>query len=238
MKPGAWVSALLSLSVLCAEGAHAATLTISPVSVILEPGTTSGLIEVKNLEPDSITVQARIYAWSQVGDDDELAPTSDIILSPPIATIPAGSSQTLRLLLRPGAKVDTERHYRVLLDEIPAAGAGPARVSFAMRSSIPVFVMRSKPSPPKLAWDAARDGNGAIVISATNSAANYDRIFELAAILNDGSARSGVLRGTNGYVLPHVQRRWTVSGELGPGPIRFTVTTRTGKSEHSLPIRP
>jgi len=113
---------------LCAAGANAATLTISPVSLVLDSGLTSALFEVKNLEPRPITLQARINDWSQSGNEAALVPTSDIIMSLPIATILAGGSQTLRLLLRPGTKTgtDRERHYRILLDEIPAAGTSPA----------------------------------------------------------------------------------------------------------------
>jgi fimbrial chaperone protein len=242
MKPGDGSSiamlSLSALSALCAARANAATLTISPVSIVLESGRTSAVLEVRNSELNPVTVQARIYGWSQAGNEDVLAPTSDIIMSPPIATIAAGGAQTLRLLLRPGAKADTdlEHHYRVLLDEIPAAGAGRGRVSFAMRSSIPVFVTTPQPSKPSLGWRAARDGNGAIVLTATNSAAMYDRIFELTATLNDGSVRNGVLRGTNAYILPHAQRQWVVTGEHGTGPIRLNITTRNGKTEQTLPI--
>jgi len=239
MKRGAWSSiALLSVSALCAAGASAATLTISPVSVVFESGRASALLEVKNSEANPVTVQARIYAWSQAGNEDMLTPTSDIIMSPPIATIAAGGAQTLRLLLRPGARADSDRgrHYRILLDEIPGAGAGRGRVSFAMRSSIPVFLMPRQPSTPSLAWRAAREGNGSVVLTATNSSAVYDRIFEVAVILNDGSVRKGVLRGTNTYILPQVQRQWVVSGEHGTGPIRLNVTTRNGKTEQTLPI--
>ncbi|MEO8454785.1 MAG: molecular chaperone [Sphingomicrobium sp.] len=239
MRPGAWPSiATLSLSVFCAAGANAATLTIAPVSVILDSGQTSAVIEVKNSEPNPVTVQARIYGWSQAGNEDVLAPTSDIVMSPPIATIAAGGSQTLRLLLRPGAQAgtDRERHYRILLDEIPDANARRGRVSFAMRSSIPVFVMRPQPPTPSLGWRATRDGDGQVVITATNSAAVYDRIFELTATLNDGSVRNGVLRGTNAYVLPHAQRQWVIPGGHGTGPIRLNITTRNGKTEQNLSI--
>lgn len=238
MKIRAWLPiAMLSL---CVAGANAATLTISPVSVVLNSGKASALLEVKNLEPNPITLQARIYAWSQSGNEDVLVPTSDIIMSPPISTIAAGGSQTLRLLLRPGAKADTnrERHYRILLDEIPAAHAGPARVNFAMRSSIPVFVMPPKPSASNLAWRAARDGNGAVVVTATNAAAAYDRIFKLAAIQSDGSVHYGVMQGTNPYVLPRAQRQWVVPGDHRTGPLRLIITTRNGTTQQTLPIGP
>lgn len=238
MKPHAWL--LMAMLSLCAAGAHAATLTISPVSVVIDSGLTSALLEVKNLEPQPTTLQARIYRWSQSGNEDVLVPTSDIIMSPPIATILAGGSQTLRLLLRPGVKADTdrERHYRILLDEIPAASTGPARVSFAMRSSIPVFVMPPKPSASRLVWRATLGANGAVIVTATNATAAYDRIFELAVVQPDGSAINGVTQGSNGYVLPHAQRQWTVPGEPDAGSIRLNITTRNGKTEETLPIGP
>lgn len=238
MKAVAWF--LTAMVALGSAGANAATLTISPVSVVLDPGRTSAVLEVTNLEPAPVTLQARIYNWSQSDNEDLLAPTSDIIMSPPIATIPPGGSQTLRLLLRPGAKAitDRERHYRVLLDEIPAVGAGSGRVSFAMRSSIPVIVKSPSPSSSRLGWHAARDGGGAVVITAINSAIAYDQIFALAAILDDGTVHNGTLRGTNAYVLPQARRQWVVPGKHGSGSVRLRITARDGKTEQILPIAP
>jgi fimbrial chaperone protein len=238
MKPRPWL--LIAMLSFCAAGANATTLTISPVSVFLDSGLNSAVLEVKNQESHQITLQARIYGWSQSVNEDVLVPTSDIIMSPPIATISAGGSQTFRLLLRPGAKAEPglERHYRILLDQIPAASAGPARVGFAMRSSIPVFVMSAKPTSSSLVWGAARDGNGAVIVTATNATAAYDRIFELAVVHTDGSVHNGVPQGTNGYVLPHAQRQWAVPGENNVGSFRLNITTRNGKTEETLLIAP
>jgi fimbrial chaperone protein len=232
--------ALFALGALCAASVDAATLTISPVGVTIEPGQTSATLEIKNADVQPITVQVRIYSWTQVANEDVLASTSDIIMSPPIATIAAGSSQTLRLLLRPVAKAgpERERHYRVLLDEIPTAAAPRDNLTFAMRSSIPVIVLLQRPSAPGLKWAADRDQKGSVVVTATNAASVYDRIFDLTATLDDGSVRNGVLRGTNAYVLPHSQRQWVLPGDLGAGPIRLNITTRNGKTERILPIGP
>lgn len=231
---------LLSLGALFAGSANAAILTISPVGVVLEFGQTTAALEVKNSDMQPITVQVRIYSWSQVANEDVLVPTSDIILSPPIATIPGGAAQTLRLLLRPGVTADAgrERHYRVLLDEIPTAAERPGHLSFAMRASIPVFVLPQRPSTPSLQWQAARDQNGAVVLTATNSIPAYDRIFNLVATPYDGSVRNVVPRGSNAYVLSHSQRQWVVQGDVGTGPIRLNVVTRNGKTEQILPISP
>ena len=238
MKLHSWL--LFAMLSPWAAGANAATLTISPVSVFLNSGLNSALLEVNNQESHQITLQARIYSWSQSMNEDVLAPTTDIIMSPPIATIPAGGSQTFRLLLRPGAKADTgrERHYRILLDEIPAASMEPTRVNFAMRSSIPVLVMPPKPAPSSLIWRAARDGSGAMIVTATNASSAYDRIFELEVIHTDGSVHTGVMQGTNAYVLPHAQRQWAVPDENNVGSIRLNITTRNGKTEKTLPIGP
>lgn len=223
-----------------AAAVEAATLTISPVVVVLVPGQTSATLEVKNADGRAITVQARIHSWTQVADQDVLAPTSDIIMSPPIATIAAGASQTLRLLLRPVARAGSqrERHYRILLDEIPSAAAPRDNLSFAMRSSIPVFLSLERPPVPRLEWQATRGPKGAVVVTATNPGATYDRIFALAAIGHDGSVRNGVLRGTNPYVLPQARREWVLPAAPGATSISLVVTTRNGKSEQILPIGP
>ena len=117
MRPTPVLATLISLGFLISGEVQAASLEISPVIVNLAPGQNATTIEVKNRGGAPAAVQARPYSWSQAGDEDNLTATQDIILSPPIFTVPAGASQTIRLLLRGGSEAGGERSYRLLLDE-------------------------------------------------------------------------------------------------------------------------
>lgn len=135
-----------------ADKARASELEIAQVLLNLAPGQTSPTIEVRNRGDAPVTIQARPFLWSQALDDDVLMPTSEIILSPPIFTIPPGATQTVRLLFRGDARTDSgrDRSYRLLLDEMPSAGARNGQVAVTLRMSVPVFVASTRSSPALL----------------------------------------------------------------------------------------
>src|SRR5690606_19764038 len=113
----------------------------------------TAVIEVRNRGGSSVAIQVRANAWSQAGDTDVLAPTKDIILSPPIFTVPAGASQTLRLLLR-GKGDARERSYRLIMDELLPPNAQANQVGVALRISMPVIAAAASPPARGLSWSA------------------------------------------------------------------------------------
>jgi fimbrial chaperone protein len=236
MRPTTVLTTLVSLGCLLGAKAEAASLEISPVLVMLAPGQTSAVIEVQNRGDSSTAVQARAYSWTQSEDDDALTPTHDIILSPPIFTLPEGGSQTVRLLLRGGRWAGGERNYRLLLDEVPATNGRNKQIVIAMRVSLPVIAASASSAPPALQWRAARGAGGETVLTAANTGQAYDRVGAIDVTLSDGSHPKLVARGANAYVLPQAQRRWTVGGGGGVavGPLRVSVTTQAGKSVYTL----
>ncbi|CAN7344226.1 fimbria/pilus periplasmic chaperone [Phenylobacterium sp. LjRoot225] len=219
--------------------AQAAVLEISPVTISLADGPSAATMEIRNRGDTPAAVQVRAYAWAQAGDEDVLTPTRDLILSPPVFTIPAGASQTLRLLSRGGTSTANERSYRLLVDEVPTASPRDQQIVIAMRASLPVIVAAAAPTPNGLQWRVDRAPGGEIVLSATNAGRGYDAVQAIVVTLADGSRRSAVARGTNPYVLAGAERHWVVDGGRAPaGALRLNVTTRNGKSEQTLALAP
>lgn len=233
------LAAAIALGCLPWTMAHAATLEISPVSITLVPGQTATTIEVKNRGASPAAIQIRPYAWTQAGDADVLAPTRDIVLSPPIFTVPAGASQTIRLLLRRGTGGGAERNYRLQLDEVPPVNTDSQQIAIALRVSLPVMIASAPPSPQPLQWRAERGPGGQIMLSATNTGRTYDRVHAIAVTLPDGSHPDVVLRGQSPYILAGAQRRWDVQGAGGSaGTLHLALTTKAGKSEQTLALAP
>jgi fimbrial chaperone protein len=232
--------ALLPLSLAASASLPLDTLTISPVSLSLAYGQTSTSVAVQNAHPEPVSVQARIYRWTQDGDTDVLTPASDVVLSPPMATIPSQAVQTLRLLKRTGsaAQGNEELHYRMLLDEIPGVAGRPGQLSFAMRASIPMIVTPQKPSIAKLEWRASRGEDDDVLLTVTNSGQVYDRVLTLTATLPNGVIVNAVPRGTNPYVLPGAQRHWAIPAKVSASSLQINITTRMGRSERTLLIGP
>jgi fimbrial chaperone protein len=236
MRPTPVLAVLIAFGFLSSGAIQAASLEISPVFVSLAPGQTATTIEVKNRGGAPAAVQARPYSWAQTGDEDTLTPTQEIILSPPIFTIPAGGAQTLRLLVRGGAETGRERSYRLLLDEVPPANTRNKRIEMALRVSLPVIVASASSAPPMLQWRAERGAGGQSMLAATNTGQAYDRVSAIDVTLPDGSHPKAVASGKNSYVLPGATRHWLVQGRGGApaGPLHLSLMTQAGKSEQAL----
>jgi fimbrial chaperone protein len=228
-------AALIVLGSLLAGKTEATSLQIAPVIVNFAPGQTATTIEVTNRGEAPAAIQSRPYLWSQAGDEDTLTPTQDVILSPPIFTVPAGASQTVRLLLRGGTADGPERSYRLLLDEVPPANTGNKQIAMALRVSLPIIVASASSTPATLQWRAERGPSGETELTAVNSGHTYDHVNLIEITLADGSHPKVIPRGKNPYILPSATRHWIVQGHAGAlGPMQLKVLTQAGKSEQTL----
>jgi len=189
--------------------AAAGSLGINPISLEFGPGRRTATIEVSNRGGAATSVQIRLFAWSQEGDTDRLAPTSDLAVSPPIFDIKADEEQVLRLMLRRPAD-SLERAYRLILDEIPPTG-GARQIVVALRISMPIMVVGTAPARPDLQWQAGRGQDGRIVLTARNAGQRHIRVNLLEAMLAQGRPPL-VARSVGGTptVLPGAERHWTL----------------------------
>jgi fimbrial chaperone protein len=117
----------------------------------MDHGRQTNTLRVINRGEQPSTIQIRPFAWSQPGGEDHLEPTSDLLVSPPFATLNPGEAQTIRVVLRKAAAPGHEDSYRLLVDQLPpAAAAGSVRV--ALRISLPVFALTGAAVRPSLSW--------------------------------------------------------------------------------------
>lgn len=195
--------ACAALAFTAIESARAASIEVAPVVVELAPGGVSATMTVTNRSSETTAVQLRPFHWTQTTDEDPLALTDDVIVSPPIFQLGAGEQQTIRVLLRkpPGG---TEATYRLLLDELPPASE-PGKVQFALRLSMPVFAAPAGASPPVLAWRIVDAPDGAQLLVA-NRGGQHDRIDRIVVQLANGRTINAALTN-NAYVLAGVERR-------------------------------
>lgn len=202
--------------------ARAASIEVAPVMVDFAPNRMFTTLTVTNHADDTTAVQLRAFTWSQTPDDDVLTATSDMIVSPPIFQLGPREQQTIRVLLRraPGTN---ETSYRVLLDELPAAGE-PGKVQFALRLSMPIFANPSQPSPPVLVWRIVNTPSGA-ELRVENRGGKHDRISQIALRLPGGrNVKTSLLH--NPYVLAGVERRIPLHIDHVAAGVPATVTGR------------
>lgn len=191
---------LAGLLMLCLAPAFAASLEITPVTVDLNANQNGQVLRLRNSGTDALNAQVRIYAWEQVDGDDSLTPTRDLIASPPIAQVPPGGEQIVRLMRTSQTAASREMAYRLLVDELPAANANAGNgVQFRFRYLVPVFVHPAgEPGAPDTHWSLEqRDGKWLLRVS--NSGSMRARISDVT--LSSEGSTIPVHNGLLGYAL-------------------------------------
>ena len=202
--------AWLIVSILDIASSRAASLQISPVSIQLEATESGKVINLRNDAGDPIHAQVRVFSWDQNDEEDRLTPTRELLVSPPIAEVPAGGQQVIRVLRADRAASAQERAYRLLIDELPSAGgSAQTGVQFRFRYSVPLFVAPSgEPGSPELHWSIV-EKSGHPYLRVSNSGKMHAQLSAVA--LTTGNVKVPVAAGLLGYVLAGRARAWSLS---------------------------
>ncbi|MEI2415571.1 molecular chaperone [Orrella sp. JC864] len=218
--------------------AWASGLQVAPISLEFASQDPAQAMWLSNTGKQPLNVQLRIFEWRQVGGDDQLAPTRDLVPSSSILSIDPGERQLVRLVRLQPQPPAQEQSYRVLVDELPSPSRNDGKgLRFLLRYSIPIFVLppgatpRFKSGGPQPPTDPAsfsvraeqRDGNSWLVV--TNHARQRLRLSELSLIDARGG-RETVVGGLLGYVLAGQERQWQL-------PVAFNAL-RTGTLKAKL----
>ncbi|WP_233235697.1 molecular chaperone [Bordetella sp. LUAb4] len=208
MGRNALAGALLYVLV-AATSAHAASLQITPVMVNLRPDETATAITLSNDGSEPIYGQVRVFRWDQANGDDALAPTQDMVASPPLIEMGPGARQIIRLLRTGPQAPQAEQTFRILIDEIapPELGA-QSGVTVRLRYSVPIFVTPGAVAAPALKWTVQRVG-GIWVLEAHNDGGRHAQVA--AAQLVAGDHVYDINKGLLGYALAGRTRRWQLT---------------------------
>lgn len=196
--------------------APAASLRISPIGVDMLSTARAAAITIVNTDAEPVSLQIRLYKWSQVDGEEVLDPTTDMVVSPPAVTVPANASYTIRVARPAATPVDRELSYRLLIDELPkpadprTAGQG---VRMVLRTSMPVFVADNT-AMAELGWTVWQDGEG-VYAQAVNTGRRHAKIAGLALTTANGAAVN-FGAGLNGYVLAGATKRFDLKTGSAP----------------------
>jgi fimbrial chaperone protein len=210
------------LGLLAAAGtAPASTLSVAPIRIELSPTVSTAVLTVRNQEDSPVTVQARPAAWSQQDGQDQLADTHDLLVTPPLFTIAPKGRQVVRIALLRKPDPSRELDYRLVLSEIPPAGAPQGTgLRFALRITLPVFVAAPAHTSAALFWQHSWLSDGTLEIEAQNRGTAHLQILDFgvqsaepaAPVLHTDAAR---------YLLPGSAAHWQLHPSAG-----FPHTTR------------
>lgn len=196
-------------------------LQAGPTLLELSSGSTSTRLTLGNTGDKPVAAQIRVYAWTQQDGEDRLLPSDRLIASPPIAEVPAGGEQLVRVVLAGPAAEGQDLAFRVVVDELPDdQSQGESGVKVRMRYLIPAFVRANGASGPDL---RCRLDQGDSRLACRNAGG---RPAQLGATTLSDTAGSKLLlsEGLYGYVLPGGERHWALPADRptpAAGPLKL-----------------
>ncbi|MBB3255495.1 fimbrial chaperone protein [Paraburkholderia bannensis] len=188
-----------------AASAAAASLEITPVTVELEANQNGQVLKLRNSGEAALSAQIRVFAWDQADGEDHLTPTRDLIASPPIAQVPPGGEQIMRLIRANGGAAPKEAAYRLLIDELPPDNTNAATgIQFRFRYSVPVFLYPAgERGAPDTHW-SLESRAGKWFLHVANSGSIHARISDVT--LTCPGETVPVRAGLLGYALAGRER--------------------------------
>jgi fimbrial chaperone protein len=201
--------ALCAMAMIIPTIAVAAQWDVDPVRIELSPQQQTAAVTVRNDSDQATTIQIQAMAWSQVDGKDVYTPTKELLVSPPIFTIPPKGEQVVRAALRRKADPASELAYRINLQELPTQPApGFTGVQVALRVGLPVFVQPQKgAAAPKMTWSVSRQPNDMLKVGMRNSGNAHVQVSDFSLSAPGSDQAISVASGSR-YILAGQAGEW------------------------------
>ena len=218
------ISTFTALIAMTAQGS-AASLQVSPTFIEVPAPRAASTIRIKNPGQTAIKAQIRVFRWTLVNGEEKLEPATDVVASPPIATLQPKADYVVRIVRTSKQPVAVEETYRLLVDEIPELTKNTGfTIAMAFRYSIPVFFTPQAGGVPDMKWSVQKK-DGKTYVSATNSGNRRIRVADLTVTGADG--KSVVIgKGLAGYVLARSSKSWVAPSAMGAGGSSLVVSAK------------
>nr|WP_280868982.1 fimbria/pilus periplasmic chaperone [Herbaspirillum sp. LeCh32-8] len=230
-----WPIACLTAAGVCGA-AHASNFEIAPVVLELSSSRTAGVVKIVNNDNHDVSLQLRAFEWNQSDSKDDLQPTQNLIISPPVFSLAPGASQVIRIVSKQ-LSGPNEIAFRMLIDEIPSAAEG-ATINFKFRISMPVFIAAN--ATPKIQLDYTLHAGKPAKLIVRNTGNRRSRLLDLAFTLPNGK-KIVAPAGGNPYTLAGVTRQYLIDTDtpLAAGSkVKMTATGDSGPIDTELTVAP
>ncbi|WP_312074703.1 MULTISPECIES: molecular chaperone [Acinetobacter] len=223
---------LLPLMVLTSFS-HAAGFSVSPIKVNLTPENNKVMsLRVHNSSNELVALQAEVMGWNQKdGKDLYESKTREILVTPPIFTVPPGETQIIRVGLRRPLDLKQELSYRLFLQELPPPIPNKFQgLQMVMRMSLPVFVAPATgQASSDLSWRIHQVNKGNLILESHNRGNGHAQVTELRLKLPNGQE---LVQTGNTYLLPGSKQEWSIDFKGGSlsGATVTLVTKVNGKT--------
>lgn len=241
MKSVGLIAFLVVASFIQAGSGFAAQLSVEPVLLELNAPTAAGTLTLRNDEDVDVTVQTRVFRWSQIQGTENLEATTDVVASPPAVRMAPHSDYTVRVVRTSKQPVRGEESYRVIVDQLPdARRQSPLAINILIRQSIPVFFRAAQLTRANVSWSLAYE-RGKVVVTASNSG---DERLQIASLRLRDAAGSTINFGNGlvGYVLGRSSMSFIAATPprgfgAGGGPVSITAESNNGPVHAAAPLQ-
>jgi fimbrial chaperone protein len=144
------VALLLATVLLAADSDGPSGFFVSPVLISLSPRASTGVLTLRNQNPETARFQLNVFAWEQDTEGKALlTPTRDILFSPPLLILAPKEERKVRLASQTSTG-SVEKSYRLLIEQLrsPAAKADSEQgqqLQMLTTLSLPIFLPPPKP---------------------------------------------------------------------------------------------
>lgn len=222
----------LALSLLFSASAWGGMFSVSPVRIYMAPKDRAMAVTLTNEGENEVVLQAELFRWEQTTEGvDNLTPTDDLLLSPPIIKLAPKARQVVRLAMLAPRDPSRQMTYRMVLHEVPEAVPHKNRIQvpIALALNLPVFI-----TPPmtkrEVACEVKQLDDKKLQAVCSNTGTVYAQIREL--VLRRDGKQLGRFEGGN-YILPGARKSidLPLSGTVPAGPAELQATYDDNSSQ-------
>ena len=208
-----------------------ASLQIKPTTVTLDAAHPVGQIMMSSLDARDLIFDVQPMAWTQKGDTDAFAVTTDLVAVPSVYEVQPFRSVVVRVgVPQPGASGSSERAFQLRFREVAATGKEPARTLTAT-----VFVAPEK-HEGEVQYTLQRTAEREARLSVENASNVHVFLGEVRIESGGEEVYSG---SQDAYILAGNSRSFTLALKhpLQPGRAEMSITDGDKHTTVDVPVR-
>ncbi len=204
---------LCMLGIFFVSEACANVLEVTPVQLSLSPSQRIGVLKVTNRGDEPSLLQLSLLDWEQTPNGKDIYKAShDVLLTPPLFTLPAHKTQVVRFALRHPTYTLLQKAYRIHLKEVQQSRQKKMgqMLYFLMDISLPLFVQPQHIVENDI-WSTQRIDTHHLKLNLYNDGNVSLFVNQWQLVANDDLPGSITKKySTFAYVLPHCSHSWIV----------------------------
>lgn len=211
-----------------AASSFAGGLEVSPVHINLSAQKNIILVKLDNVDKHPFVMQLSAKRWKQKQGKNIYSSTNDILVTPPLVSIPPGKEQNLRIAFLGVPGEHKEKSYRLYLKQILPHKNKISGLYVAINIGLPIFIKPLQPSKQKVVWSGHCD-NKQLTLVARNVGDKHAQVTRLK-LVDSKTHKLIVNKRVFTYILPGNSHEWRYANKEQCRHVYQLVETTNGNS--------